>query len=991
MSQYRRIYFTLAAGLVCISMHSLAADRAGPVTTTSVRNDVSPPLEELIAEYEEKRQNGITPNVAPNFVIPNVLDIDEGPVANKFQQPSADRSAVRGTNGEASPAIIVSVDGYQTADNLNQGLGNFIPPDTNGDVGLDFYVQYVNVGWLVLNKSDGSLASGPFVGNVFWQGFGGPCENDNAGDPIVLFDKLAQRWIFSQFTSSANPDGRQCFAVSTTSNPLGPYNRYEFVFPAVFNDYPHIGIWTDTTGSRSGYYFVTHDFSDVGGPNQAFEQASFAVVERDEMLAGNNPAQFVRFTDTAFNGISGFGALPPHLESIAVPAANACAPFIQGRPDLMGYIISDLCVDWNNTNNSTLSSPRVVDAGESWNPGPGSVIQPGGSAVDALDTLASFGRILYRASYRANDPATGLPDSYIVSFPVDVGSGQAGVRWAEINFSNSEEVFQGGFEEAELEFPAVGGAVANQSEYAPDSTTDRWMPGISVDRDGNLGLAYTASSVPENVFPSVRYTTRKFDDPRNTLRDEQVCVEGGGRQTDGAGRWGDYSSMSVDPVDECTFWASVEYQLTTANRNWSNRVCSFRFDDCGDPAAFFNSAVNSTANVCSATANNVGYDYGLLALNGLSETVTLSAAGLPMGISASFNPGTSVSSFPASGRVILSGINGLSSGDFTFQLMADSASVAASIDYVLSVDAAAVAGSPMLTSPANNATDAELVPQFQWNAQPDASTYRFELATDAGFSNVIASAIVSGTTFTPDFSLDTSTTYYWRVSGINNCGEGSPAMAFSFTTGSFFSGTAAACPGGTTPNVVFFDDIEGDVSDWTLPVAPVGTNTWQTSTARAFEGTSWFATDSDVMSDQYLVSPAITLPSAAQQPISMAFWNFQNMEANTGTGVDACWDGGLLEVSTDGGGTFTPIAGSNLLRDPYNGNITVNVDSPISGFEAWCADDLQPATGEQTDIPVVNLNALAGQTVQFRFRIGTDANTGDEGWYIDNVTVQGCQ
>jgi len=203
--------------------------------------------------------------------------------------------------------------------------------------------------------------------------------------------------------------------------------HYEFLFPGVFNDYPHIGIWNDESGEQSGYYLVTHDFSDVGGPNQAFEQASFAVVERDEMLQGN-PSQFVRFTDTNFLNASSFGALPPHLESFDLPPAGTCAPFVMARPDLSGYQLVDFCVDWNNSTNSMLSAPMIVDAGETWTPGPGGVAQPGGAG--ALDTLAGFGRILYRATYRSYAMDSGLSDTMVISFPVDVGGGQAGVRWA---------------------------------------------------------------------------------------------------------------------------------------------------------------------------------------------------------------------------------------------------------------------------------------------------------------------------------------------------------------------------------------------------------------------------------------------------------------------------------------------------------------------------------------------------------------------------------
>ncbi len=987
MGQYRCAYLCVAAGLLLTGMQALAQTSNPPLTSSSVKHDVSPPLEELIAVYQQKLDNGISPNVAPGFVIPNILEIDESAIVDKLPAAPATRGPIEGVSGAATPPVIVSADGYSTSDNLTQGLGNFIPPDTNGDVGLNFYIQYVNVGWIVLNKSDGSVAAGPFVGNVFWQGFGGPCENDNAGDPIVLFDKLAQRWLYSQFTSGANTDGRQCFAISTTSDPLGPYNRYEFLFPGEFNDYPHIGIWTDQTGDRSGYYFVTHDFIL---PN-TFNQASFAVVERDEMLAGN-PAQFVRFTNTAFEGFSGFGALPPHLESFTIPTAGSCAPFVQGRPDMRGYLLTDLCVDWDNTANSTLGNQRIADAGESWAPGPGSVIQPGGNAGNALDTLSSAGRILYRASYRAYQPGEGRADTMTVSFPVDVGGGQAGFRWAQIDFPNMEDLFVGGFEEAEATFPAASGNVKNQNEYAPDATTDRWMSAISVDQDGNLGVAYTASSdeTAPPIFPGVRFTTRKFDDPVDTLRAEQICVDGGGIQTDGAGRWGDYSSMSIDPVDECTFWASVEYQLTTAARNWSNRVCSFRFDDCGDANAFFSSDVIATANVCSATASSVGFDFGLIGINGFSESTTLGSSGLPPGTSVSFPSGT-VSTFPTFDRFSMQGINGLAAGNYSFDVTGSSVSANPAIAYSLVVSDSAVAVASNLTAPANGATAVDLNPPFTWSSATGALQYLIEVATDAGFSNLLVSEIVSGTSFTSSVSFDTNTELFWRVTALNNCGLGAVSTAASFTTGSFVSGTAAECTGGTTPNVVFFDDLEGDVSDWTLPVAPVGTNTWQQSTVRAFSGTSFYAEDSNVASDQYLVSPAITLPGAGQQPISLAYWNFQNMEANNGTNPDACWDGSLLEISTDGGANFTQIAGSDLLGDQYNGNITNNAPSPISDLDAWCADDIVPASGDQTDISVVDLNAFAGQTVQFRFRVGTDGNTGDEGWYIDNVTAQGCQ
>lgn len=980
---------TLAALLTAVSTCSFAADSgAVPKTGMAVRHDTSPPLSELIDMNNQMLDAGQIISHDTDFTIPNILNIDPGPAEQKFNIKNRDKQTrgggTGGSNGLPTAPVMVSAQGYSTQDNLDLGLGNFIPPDTNGDVGPNFYIQYVNVGWAIFNKADGSLSAGPFVGNTFWAGFGGPCQTNNAGDPIVLYDKTVDRWVFSQFTSSANPDGRQCFAVSTTNDPMGPYHRYEFVFPGEFNDYPHIGIWDDEEGGRSGYYFVTHDFFDVGGPNQGFRQASFAVVERDQMLNGD-PAQFVRFTDTNFLGSSSFGAQPAHLESIELAPAGQCNPFVMARPDQQGYQINNLCVNWDNAATSQLSEPIIVDAGESWTPGPGGVAQAGGAGN--LDTLAQFGRIMYRATYRAYPDSSPLDDTMVISFPVDLGGGQAGVRWAQINFADADLIYQSGFEDN----PTPPYTVANQGEYGPDAD-DRWMPGISIDKDGNIGLAYSASNATDGVFPGVRFTTRRNTDPANTLRDEQVCVDGGGTQTGGS-RWGDYSSLSVDPVDECTFWASVEYQLTTAGRNWSNRICSFKVDGCGEPSVALTSD-NLSMNVCAATTDAVTYGFDLFDLNGFNETVTMSVANEPSGSTASFPGGDTFSTFPASGTLEISGLMGMGSSESTLTLTAMSTNATSTLDYSLSISEQATVNAATLTAPADNTVDADLLQTYSWTMIPDALSYRLEVATDAGFTDVVFSTETTDLSVSVTQALAVNTTYFWRVTGLNNCGPGLASSTFQFTTGSFLTGTVAECTGGTTPNVVFFDDLEGDVSDWLLPAAPIGTNTWAQSSARAFSGSSFFAQDVPTSSDQYLVSPPITLPAASQAPISLSYWNFQSIEANNGVGpADACWDGGLLEISTDGGNTFTQIANSDMIGDQYNGATTVQAltTQPISGLDAWCATSAVPASGDQTDIGIVNLNAFAGQTVQFRFRLGTDGAAGDEGWYIDNVTVQGCQ
>ena len=291
-------------------------------------------------------------------------------------------------------------------------------------------------------------------------------------------------------------------------------------------------------------------------------------------------------------------------------------------------------------------------------------------------------------------------------------------------------------------------------------------------------------------------------------------------------------------------------------------------------------------------------------------------------------------------------------------------------------------GATALSMPADNSVGQSVRPILSWSAAADALSYSVEVATDVNFTDIVETAAVSGTSYATLTSLDGSTTYFWRVTSVNNCGTGAVSAVFSFTTGE-----PGACVAPDIENVVFTDDIEGDVSDWST--AGGTGNTWATSGVRVNSGLrSFLAVDSPVVTDQYLVSPEIILP-VGQSPLTLSFWNYQNIEANIGTGSEACWDGGILEISTDGGSSFTQIDGSKMLTDPYNGGVIAG-PSPISNLDAWCADDIIPASGDQEVVSVVELDDYAGETVRFRFRLGTDAAAGDEGWYIDDVQVKGC-
>ena len=388
----------------------------------AVRYDKSAPLPKLIRLTRENTELA-NQNLKPaDYVYPNFTEHPTKIQQADMLKGSEGVQDIRGSNNV--PAVGISFDGIGQSDAPGGGL----PPDTNGDVGLTHYVQYINTDWAIYEKSTGNLVGNVEEGNTFWAGFGGPCETNNAGDPIVLFDKTANVWVFSQFISGSNPNGSQCFAVSDRADITDPaitFNRYQFEFPGAFNDYPHIGIWTDDNGSRSGYYFVTHDFQLPS----TFLGASFSVVERDEMIAGN-AAEFVRFQNVQGGGSNAFGALPAHLEGDVLPAGDTCAPFVHTRADLDAYLFWNLCVDWTTPANSTLSNATIISSGDSYSAGVNTVPQPAPASTGAnLDNFS--GRTMYRASARAYPASSGLPIDMAINHVADAGNGIAGVKWGE--------------------------------------------------------------------------------------------------------------------------------------------------------------------------------------------------------------------------------------------------------------------------------------------------------------------------------------------------------------------------------------------------------------------------------------------------------------------------------------------------------------------------------------------------------------------------------
>lgn len=415
------------------------------------------------------------------------------------------------------------------------------PPDTTGAVGATQFVQWVNTSLTVFNKSTGAAVYGPVKGNTLFTGFGGACETSNDGDPVVLYDKIADRWVLMQFAVPTNGPYFQCIAVSKTSDATGGYNRYAFQYSG-FNDYPKAGVWPDA-------YYVTYN---MFVPN-TFGGAKVCAMDRAAMVAGSATA-----TQQCFQLSTSYGGLlPADLDGKILPAA--------GTPNFMMNLGTNKLnlwkfhVDWANTANSTFTGPQAI-AVTAFNAacGGGTCIPQAGTSR-TLDSLAD--RAMYRLAYRKF--ADGH-EAMVLNHAVKVGTTKrnsySATRWYEIrNPSGATPV------------------VYQQSTFAPDSTS-RWMGSIAMDKMGNIALGYSASS--KTIKPALRHATRLATDALNTLTNETTIVQGTGAQTGTLSRWGDYSHMSVDPVDDCTFWYTSEYLKADGTFNWSTRVASFKINGC---------------------------------------------------------------------------------------------------------------------------------------------------------------------------------------------------------------------------------------------------------------------------------------------------------------------------------------------------------------------------------------------------------------------------
>src|SRR6266852_1572286 len=593
-----------------------------------VQRDVSPPLREMIKLMPPPSSVRHEAQPVRRIPLPPGLGIQgQGQAEDSVRQQSV---------VPFTPVVGTSFEG------LGAGQYGFTvnsaPPDTNGAVGATQYVQWVNTSFAIFNKSSGALIAGPTAGNTLWSGFGGGCQTNNDGDPVVLYDKAAQRWVFSQFSVTTTPY-LQCIAVSTTSDATGTYNRYSFQY-GNFDDYPKMGVWSD------GYYETFNMFN-----GNTFVGADACAYNRTAMLADSAATQ-VCFQQ----GSSVGGLLPSDIDGTTAPPS--------GSPNYMVYFgtnnlnLFKFHVDFNTPANSTFTGPTVIPVAAFSPLCGGGTCVPQSGTTQQLDSLAD--RLMYRLAYRN----FGTHESLVVNHSVTAGSG-GGVRWYEI------------------QNPSGTPTVAQQSTFAPDSNY-RWMGSVAMDQSGDLALGYSVAS--SSLNPTIRYTGRVPTDPSGTMEAEVNVVTGTGSQTTGLSRWGDYSAMQVDPVDDCTFWYTQEYIKTNGTFNWNTRIANFKFPTCGNTTPDFTVSASPSSLTITQGSNGTS-TITITSLNGFNSATTLSASGLPGGVTAAFstNPVTPPANSTATSTLTLTASGTATTGNATVTITGTSGALTHSTTIALTV------------------------------------------------------------------------------------------------------------------------------------------------------------------------------------------------------------------------------------------------------------------------------------------------------------------
>lgn len=548
---------------------------------------LDPNAEALLASFKPKEANPFNRKVIKP-VIPGA-----GIAARDFQDPLV--NAGRSPNApQAMPTPGLTFNGATSVDNAAQGIGSLSPPDVNGDVGLNHYVSSVNSVYKIFNK-DGSIAAGPFKTSALFAGLPptDPCRTRNDGDPIVIYDSLADRWHISQFSIpgfiAGSGSNYQCVAVSVTGDPTGAYYVWSYPYPGnVLNDYPKVGVWSDA------YHMTFNQFDNVA-PNNF---AGFGILSQDRIKAlAGDPTASVVYTNVATIDPNAGGALPADIDGFVAPPVGMAVVIGEMRSTTFGDPLDAIrfykwAPNFTSPGSSTITvlPDTALAAFDPRSPNTRLQIeQSGGANLDAIGD-----RLMHRLAYRNLGTQAAPVNSFVGNFTVNVsgvnpttaGTYQTGVRWFEMRRTGDA-------------FTVFDQGTHNLTPGNGATGINNWMGSMAQDNKGNLALGFSQASTTQRANIMIAGRTNNVTGSATLNEGETVFFAAAGSQTSTGGRWGDYSAMNIDPVDDCTFWYTQEYYAATSTTGWSTRVGSFVFPSC-TPAP--KGTIQGTITNCASSA-----------------------------------------------------------------------------------------------------------------------------------------------------------------------------------------------------------------------------------------------------------------------------------------------------------------------------------------------------------------------------------------------------
>jgi hypothetical protein len=872
---------------------------------------------------------------------------------------------------QAMPTPSLTFNGATAADNAAAGIGgNFTPPDVNGDVGPNHYVSSVNLVLKMFDKS-GTVLAGPIKTNSLFSALPAddPCRLFNDGDPIVLYDSLADRWHVSQFSVPFFPGDElglginyQCVALSVTGDPTGAYYVWSYAYQAnTLNDYPKVGIWTD------GYHMTFNQFSTAAGN---FLGLGLITQDRAKALVGDPSAAAIYVNIGALDPGSG-GALPGDIDGLVAPPVGLPQIIGEFRANEFGDPIDGVRMykwvpNFTNPNSSSLTilgdvalapydarSPPVSATSRN------QIEQLGGIGLDAVAD-----RSMHRFAYRNFGTTANPINSYAGNFTVNVSgvapttaaNYQAGIRWFEMRRSgDSFSVFDQGTHNLT---PGNGATGLNN-----------WLSSIAQDNSGNIAIGFSQAGTTQRADIKIAGRTNNVQNSGTLNEGEALMFAAAGSQLGGGGRWGDYSAMNVDPVDNCTFWYTQEYYAVSSNSGWSTRVGKFRFPQCSDaPKGSIQGTVTNCATGAVINGASINATGGFNRVSNPSGTFSITSSPATYDVSASkfgFLPSSSQSVTVSNGQTQTANFclapTAVFSASGNPQIVSESCGVANNVpdpgeEVTISLPlqnngAAATSNLTATLQTTGGVTSSSGTQNFGAVAANGGSVTRnFTFTTDPNLG--------CGSTVTLTFNVNDGTTNLGTVTRTYTTGVQQQTLSENFD-----GVTAPALPAGWTTV-----QLNGTAINWvtqtTMPSSPPN---------------NAFANDAGVKSTSALVSPPVQIQTANAQ---LSFKNFYDTEP--------AFDGMVLEYSIDGttwndvtvGGSFVTGGYSTFIRS--SGSATAN--STLVGRLAW--------TGKSNvyDNVLVNLPAsLNGQTVRFRWVMATDIDTATIGVRIDDVKIFGSR